>query len=45
MPYTTSTVSQIVDRINRSHFLPAIQRPFVWSPEQILRLYDSLMKG
>jgi uncharacterized protein with ParB-like and HNH nuclease domain len=45
MPYIACTVAQIVDRINRNHFLPAIQRPFIWSTEQILQLYDSLMKG
>ena len=25
--------------------LPAIQREFVWQPEQICRLFDSLMQG
>ncbi|HVW55864.1 MAG TPA: DUF262 domain-containing protein [Rhizobiaceae bacterium] len=31
--------------INRRYFLPAIQRPYVWDSEQIVRLFDSLMKG
>ncbi|MGE8585416.1 MAG: GmrSD restriction endonuclease domain-containing protein, partial [Agrobacterium tumefaciens] len=26
-------------------FLPAIQRPYVWGPEQLVALFDSLMKG
>ena len=25
--------------------MPAIQRPFVWGPEQLLQLFDSLIKG
>lgn len=30
---------------NRKYVLPAIQREFVWWPEQIERLFDSLMQG
>lgn len=30
---------------NKSYVLPAIQREFVWKPEQIERLFDSLMQG
>lgn len=45
MPYSATTVAATVDRINRTYFLPAIQRPFVWSPEQVVSLFDSLMKG
>lgn len=45
MSYTTTTVEQVVDQINRSYFLPAIQRPYVWEPEQIVALFDSLLKG
>jgi len=45
MPYTATTVANTIDRINRTYFLPAIQRPFVWSPEQVLSLFDSLLKG
>ncbi|PTQ59147.1 uncharacterized protein with ParB-like and HNH nuclease domain [Sphingomonas sp. PP-CE-3G-477] len=29
----------------RDYVLPAIQREFVWKPEQIERLFDSLMQG
>ena len=29
----------------REYVLPAIQREFVWRPEQIERLFDSLMRG
>ena len=39
------TVERAVDQINRSHFLPAIQRPYVWTQDQVVALFDSLMKG
>jgi uncharacterized protein with ParB-like and HNH nuclease domain len=29
----------------KSYVLPAIQREFVWKPEQIEKLFDSLMQG
>jgi len=45
MSYSATTISRVVDRVNRSYFLPAIQRPYVWEPEQIIALFDSLMKG
>ena len=45
MSYEATTVARIIDRINRTYFLPAIQRPFVWSPDQIVALFDSLLKG
>ena len=45
MSYTTTTIQQVVDQINRNYFLPAIQRPYVWQPEQIVALFDSLLKG
>jgi uncharacterized protein with ParB-like and HNH nuclease domain len=45
MPYSAATVAETVMNINRRYFLPAIQRPYVWSSEQIVRLFDSLMKG
>ena len=40
------TIEQAVDEIERNNYvLPAIQREFVWKPEQIERLFDSLMQG
>jgi len=40
------TVNQAIERINRSEFLlPAFQREFIWKPEQIEQLFDSLMLG
>lgn len=45
MPYASRTIGAVVDDVNRSYFLPAIQRPFVWSSSQIVALFDSLLKG
>jgi uncharacterized protein with ParB-like and HNH nuclease domain len=40
------TIHQAIDRIKRSEFLlPAFQREFVWKPNQIEQLFDSLMQG
>jgi hypothetical protein len=44
MTYAAATVAETVDKLNREYFLPAIQRPFVWKPEQVVALFDSLMK-
>ncbi|WP_163499730.1 DUF262 domain-containing protein [Helicobacter suis] len=30
---------------NREYLLPAFQREYVWSPEQVAELFDSLMRG
>lgn len=45
MSYTSSTIARVIDQINRTYFLPAIQRPYVWQPDQIIALFDSLLKG
>lgn len=45
MSYNAMTIRDVVEQINRQFYLPAIQRPFVWDPEQIVALFDSLMKG
>ncbi len=40
------TVRQATDRIHRREYvLPAIQREFVWKPDQIIGLFDSLLRG
>lgn len=45
MSYKSTTIAELLGKLNCSYFLPAIQRPFVWEPEQIVRLFDSLMQG
>src|SRR5262245_24392178 len=39
-------VSKVLQGIHTGQYvLPAIQREFVWKPEQIRALFDSLMRG
>jgi len=43
---TPITVKTVLDRIwKHDYVLPAIQREFVWRPDQICRLFDSLLQG
>ena len=40
------TIKEALENVNKNlYVLPAIQREFVWKPEQIARLFDSLMQG
>ena len=40
------TIKQALDKISSNEYvLPAIQREFVWSPDQICMLFDSVMQG
>ncbi|SFA49141.1 Protein of unknown function DUF262 [Paracoccus halophilus] len=45
MTYTSQTIGNLIDDVNRIYLLPAIQRPYVWSTSQIVALFDSLLKG
>src|ERR1700694_920531 len=45
MSYRSETIAVAIGRMNRQYFLPAIQREFVWKPEQIIQLFDSIMRG
>lgn len=43
---TPISVREAITFINeRKYVLPAIQREFVWKPDQIIRLFDSLLTG
>ena len=46
MPYQTPiTIKRALDAIHsRDYVLPAIQREFIWRPEQICQLFDSLLR-
>jgi len=44
MSYQSSTIATVVNRLNVQYFLPAIQREFVWKPEQVIRLFDSILR-
>mgnify|MGYP001179517206 CR=1 FL=1 len=43
--YFGTRIINLLPRINKEIFLPSIQRPYVWEPDQILKLFDSLMRG
>jgi hypothetical protein len=44
--YKPITLFSLIEQINRNElFLPHIQRPFVWDEEQMIRLFDSLMRN
>ena len=43
---TPIKIAEAIENIQSNQYiLPAIQREFVWSDEQIERLFDSLMRG
>ena len=44
MGYQSRTVKQVLPEINESIFLPAIQREFVWNTDQIVQLFDSVLR-
>ncbi|MFD1572179.1 DUF262 domain-containing protein [Halorubrum sp. ASP1] len=44
MGYQSRTIKQVLPEINESIFLPAIQREFVWDTEQIVQLFDSVLR-
>jgi len=45
MPYQEETIKTIIDRLNTQYFLPSIQRHYVWKPDNIILLFDSIMRG
>lgn len=45
MSYASASIGAVLDDVNRRYFLPAIQRPYVWSSHQVVTLFDSLLKG
>jgi hypothetical protein len=45
MSYKPRSLFRLIEEINQTLFLPHIQRPFVWEEEQMLRLFDSLMRN
>jgi len=46
MSYKPKTLFRLIEDINNGQlFLPHLQRPFVWEEEQMLKLFDSLMRN
>lgn len=40
------TIKALMDKVaDKEYILPAIQREFVWKPDQICQLFDSLLQG
>lgn len=46
MSYQKTTIAKVIEYIgNNRMYLPAIQRKYVWSEEQITKLMDSILRG
>lgn len=46
MYQTAGSIKTLLDKVkNHDYILPAIQREFVWRPDQICQLFDSLLQG
>ncbi|MEI0612041.1 DUF262 domain-containing protein [Brachyspira pilosicoli] len=46
MSYKSDTIRNIINGIHeKKYVLPAIQREFVWKYEQIINLFDSILRG
>ena len=45
MAYQSDTIESVINLLNIRYFLPAIQREYVWKPEQVLQLFDSIFSG
>lgn len=46
MSFRSISIRRALDHVSRNDYvLPAIQREFVWSAEQICRLFDSVVRG
>lgn len=42
--YLRKSIADVIEDINKVYFLPDIQRSFVWKPNQIYSLFDSLLR-
>jgi uncharacterized protein with ParB-like and HNH nuclease domain len=45
MSYQSTNIGSVITKLNIKYFLPAIQREFVWHPDQIIQLFDSILNG
>lgn len=43
MSYESKSIRDAIDEVNRTYFLPAIQREFVWDTNSVEKLFDSIM--
>jgi uncharacterized protein with ParB-like and HNH nuclease domain len=44
LEYQKENIKSIIEKINDEFFLPDIQRSFVWKPNQVYALFDSLVR-
>ena len=42
--YETRTIADVIPKLNSEFFIPAIQRPYVWSADKVEKLFDSMLK-
>ncbi len=45
MSYKSDTIATVLKRLNVNYFLPVIQREYVWHQDQIIQLFDSIMRS
>jgi len=45
LAYQNASIAETIDSLNVTHFLPAIQREFVWGPDRIVMLFDSILRS
>ncbi len=45
MAYESTTIANVINKLNTDYFLPSLQREYVWDEKQIIKLFDSLMQG
>lgn len=43
MSYESKSIRDAIEEVNRTYFLPAIQREFVWDTYRVEKLFDSIM--
>ena len=45
MSFNSDEIASIINQLNILYFMPDIQREFVWSQEQVIKLFDSIMRN
>ena len=45
MRYQSECIAVVLKRLNAQYYLPAIQREFVWWPDDVVQLFDSIMRS
>lgn len=45
MSYRSETIETTIKAINKNYYLPSFQREYVWKSDQVVKLYDSILRG